>query len=153
MSLNVKLKDCKTGSYKDEKCFFPLLKRLVQVNENKLLDYDDVRKIEKMIDHAVIKHLKRAIKEYMSYGAELTENEKQPNTWIELTFTDYNITLDISISTDRNGNYYLLSNDNIRHVENNGDTRFSVVEIKATQDRIREICNQVFEKFNLPCEN
>ena len=88
----------------------------------------------------------------MSYGATFERNNKQNGKWIECTFYDNNITLDVSIDTDRNGNYYLLSYDNIRKVQNDGEYRFSIENIKATQDMIKEIASQVFAKFRIPIE-
>ena len=146
--MKIALENRNENSYSSD-YFTQLTARLLVADSENLMSYDDLRKVEKALDDCVISHLKQAIEKNMYYNAKLTKNEKQPYSWIKLTFSDTNITLDISVDKDKKGNYYLLSYDNIRKVENNGDTRFSIVEIQATQDRIKEIATQVFNKFNI----
>ena len=150
--MKIELENRNKNSYNSD-YFTRLTAKLLVADSENLMNYDDLRNIEKALDDCVISHLKQAIKKHMSYNAKLIKNEKQPYSWIQLTFSDRNITLDISVSKNREGNYYLLSYDNIRKVENNGDTRFSIQEIQATQDRIKEIATQVFDKFNIKAEN
>ena len=149
--MKVKVKDRKSGSYSDE-TFAHIMTQLLIADKNNVLSYDEIRNIRKTIDDAVIICLKDAIEKEMSYGATFEKNSRQNGKWIECTFYDNNITLDISIDTDRNGNYYLLSYDNIRKVQNDGEYRFSIENIKATQDMIKEIASQVFAKFRIPIE-
>lgn len=147
MKTKIKLENRNEHSYNEE-YFLRLIARLGFADRENLMNYCDLGKIDKVLDDCVISHLKYAIREYMSYNAKLEKNERQPNNWIDLTFSDTNITLDISIGKDQFDRYYLLSYDNIRKVTNEGSYRFSIKEIQDTQEKIKEITQAVFDKFN-----
>lgn len=133
------------NSYKKE--IFPILDKLVKANNNDRLDYEVYQTLKKCLNNIVIEQLINEV-EKLPYNARLSLNPQQPNTWIELTYTDLNLTLDIHIDTDKGGNYYLLSYENIIQVNNTGEYRFTVECITRTQEQIREVARKVFNKFN-----
>ena len=130
------------NSYKSE--IYPILDKLVKANNNEQLDYGTYQVLKKCLNDIVVEQLIKEV-EKLPYNARLRLNPKQPNQWIELTYTDLNLTLDISVSTDKGGNYYLLSYDNIRQVNNIGENRFTVECITRTQDKIKEVARKVFK--------
>ena len=133
------------NSYKNE--IAPILDKLVKANNNEQLDYGTYQALKKCLNDIVVEQLIKEV-EKLPYNARLRLNPKQPNTWIGLTYTDLNLTLDINVSTDKGGNYFLLSYENIRQVNNTGENRFTVECIIRTQDKIKEVARKVFNKFN-----
>lgn len=153
-NFKVELTDEKTRAYEQE-TFDNLISRLKRADELGILGYGELSIIRSALDHAVLNQLKQAVRTHMDYNGKLTVNNSQPNNWIDCEFSDSTITFDVSISRDRDLKYSQLSyNDhNIKRIENNTEYRFSMTEIKATQDRFNYICDEVFRQVNGDSEN
>lgn len=153
-NFKVELKDEKTRAYNQE-TFDILINRLKRADELGILSHEELLVIRSALDHAVLNQLKQAVKTHMDYNGKLTVNSSQPNNWIECEFSDSTVTFDVSISRDRELKYGQLSYDdhNIKRIENNSEYRFSMKELKATQDRFNYICDEVFKQINGDNEN
>ena len=142
------LENSKKGSYSDE-YMAQIVAHLLVADSNNVLRYDEVKLIRKALNQAMLRQLERAVRENMDHCARFKFLKESNKGWLECEYTDSKLTLDIDITTDKHGNYWILGGDNIRRVENNDEYRFSIEEIKATQDKFREVANAVFEAFKV----
>lgn len=143
----VKLKNYK-GSYANEE-FDNLVTQLRRADQRDLLDREVLCNVRGALDQCMLSHFRYAIEENMHNGAKFEFIRRTPQGWLDCEFSDNTIKYQVVISTDLNGNYYLLSADNILTVNNTGkETRFSITDIEYIQNQVKDIARKVFKAFN-----
>lgn len=141
------LENSKKGSYSDE-WYNSILEHLRIADENNVLNYSEVYLIREAMNRALLRQISKVVRERMSQGATFTFIKNSSNGWLDCEYSDKKLTLEVAISIDKDGDYYMLGANNIRRVENNDEHLFSIDDIIATQNELISIIKAVFDGFN-----